>query len=87
MIMTLKWIVHFRIYMDFKPYFNWSMFILHDSEFHKNILIQVYKVCQEYFLPVLLGLPIISFPFPLAPFILLDRCHIHFLANDDVLCG
>lgn len=60
MLMTPKWIVHFRICMDFKPYFNWSMLMLHDSEFHKNILVQVYKVCPVYYSLYSLAFP--SFP-------------------------
>lgn len=75
--MTFKWMVHFRIYMDFKLYFNWSVFILHDREFHKNMSMQVYKVSQAYYLPVLFGFPIFSFPLPFVPFIPLDRCHIN----------
>lgn len=77
MLMTLKWIVHFRICMDFKPYFNWSMLMLHDSEFHKNILMQVYKVCPVYYLPVLSVFPVFPFPLPFIPSVPLDRCHIN----------
>lgn len=65
MSMTLKWIAYFRIYMAFKLYFNWSMFILYDTEFHKDILMQVYKVHWVYYLPVPCHLPIFPFPLPL----------------------